>query len=426
MTFDPYRVDVSSDFIWQAPAELQSRIELVRLVSKPTAEHSIGDKLRQAINATHLDVKLNQLVTPGDRVALAVDPQTPSLIPLLKALLSELILLGADLRESKIVLPEHANKIASSIQSALSSDTALSEIQVILHHGTDRSAISYLGANEAGDPIYMARALADADVVIPLFTSHVERNGQQTVEANFLYRNFAGTLLAEPVKDRKREKQKPLTLEKTNEKQSSQAAHEAFWLLGVLYGIAVAPGAGGEAEFIFAGNHKQLDQAMTKAQSNWMCRRVAPAGLVIAEISGGIEQQNWEAVGRALELSSELTESGGIVVLLCDVADSKASRKSFQTACKRGAVAKAGEDHGVSVFASALDAVRGSNPVFLKSQLTEEVTEDLGMGFISKPAELSRLIERLPRTILIRDAQHVRLETDSSPNSPLHQGAHVN
>ena len=69
-------------------------------------------------------------------------------------------------------------------------------------------------------------------------------------------------------------------------------------------------------------------------------------------------------------------------------------------------------------FALALEELSEGNPIFLRSQLSEEETEELGIGFVSKPAELNRLIEKQPRCILIRDAQHIQIAADALASEP--------
>ncbi len=411
LVLDPYRVEFPGDFVWQVPSELQGQVELLRRSSANVSESPLAERLDLAMNAPHLDVRLSQLVTPGDRVTLAIDPHTPSLIPLLAMVLSELVRFEAELPESFIVLPAHAAKIAEAIRASVAEVEALREIKVILHNATDRSAIAYLGANEVGEPIYMARALAEADVVIPIFAADGGETGRPGNAARFLHRYFAGTIIAEPDKDREPRKRKPEREPKPSPKQSARDAEEAYWQLGVLYGMVVSAGAGGEADCIIAGAEPLLDKAIADAQRNWICPAIAPAGLVIAEVSGGVDQQNWGSVARALQLAKELTEPNGIIVLLSDLAEGEISRRAMRAATRGSeAHSQPGEDHGVSAFAVALKSVRGANPVFLRSQLSEEATEDLRMGFVSKPAELSRLVERQPRCILIRDAQHVQID----------------
>jgi hypothetical protein len=416
---DPFRIEWSTDFCWQVPEELRDRIELVGRQIGSEAEIGLRELFERAMNDPTVEVRLQQLVTPGDRVALAFDPSTPMVLPLLELLLGELKQQNASLEELCIVLPANGKDVAAAIRAWTESSDAFRDVKIVLHDQNDRSAIAYLAANVEGEPIYVAKALADADVAIPVFSSSGGGKPRAGSTARFLYRNFAGAEPSETADKVTHAKRKP-TRESTSSTKERDA-EEAFWQLGILYALVVTPGVGGSAARIVGGSPAQLDAAIAEAAGQWKVERVAPAGLVIAELSGGVDQQNWQAAARALRNAAQLAAPEGIIVLLSDVSEGQI-RKAASAKSRSSKFANRMEiDPGAVEFISALEEVRSASGIFLRSQLSEEVTEDLGMGFISKPAELNRLIERQPRTILVRDAQHVLLRSLQSAPSSLSQ-----
>lgn len=412
MTLAPFHVRLTDEFDWQIPSELQSRVDLVRATSTEIDPAPLSSSLEMALNAPKLDVKFAQLITPGDRVALAVDPRTPGLVAVVVEIVRQLAQLQASLAESSLVFPQSAKEIAASVRTALNAEGTLNEIQIILHDAVDRSAIAYIGATADGDPIYVARALADADVVIPLFAATDFRAGRKGAAASFMYRHFSGTVGDESAKPSEPKKNK--SNRKEAAKHFERDVNEAYWQLGVLYGVLVSAGRGSTAGQIFAGSSEDLDRAVNVCKQNWNCPEIAPAALVIAEVSGGIDQQHWGAVKAALEIAKEYAAPQGMIVLLSDVKGLEAGRslgREVRRAKKAPQATGKLDDFGA--FALALEEVSEGNPIFLRSQLSEEETEELGIGFVSNPAELNRLIEKQPRCILIRDAQHVQIAADA-------------
>lgn len=412
LTLDPFRIRFSTEFDWAIPDELRNQVELLRAPRVDVQHAPLAERLERALSDPKLEVTLAQLVTPGDRVALAVDPHLPGLLEVLVEMVRELASLNASLAESCIVLPQQATAVAEIIRATLRGEGALGDIQVVLHDAVDRSALAYLAANAAGEPIYVAKALADADVVIPVFAASGQNAFRTEMAARFVHRCFSGEIPSEPNKPTEARKRK--TDRAAEMQQQEQDAREAYWQLGAMFGVVVGPGVEGQAGRIVAGSSAELDRAAIASAREWEAPVVAPAGLVIAEVSGGIDQQNWGAAARALETARELCAPAGMIVLLTDVAEGAADRKALRAAqrqAKKGRSAASGDD--LASFAAAQGESREGNPVFLRSQLNEETTEEMGMGFVSKPSELNRLIERQARCILIRDAQHVRLSLDA-------------
>lgn len=417
VTLDPFRVHFSDEFDWLIPSELRSRLDIV----SPTTVHEdrapLAERMERALNDPSLEVNLAQLVTPGDRVAIAVDPHTPSLIEVLHELLRELARLQVSMAESCIVLPAHAKAIAASIRSMTATDAGSSEVAIHLHDAADRSAIAYLAATAEGEPIYIARPLADADVVIPIFAASGENAARTGIAARFLYRCFSGAPSVESGEPNELRKRKPDRAREA--KQIEHDANEAFWQLGVLFGVMIGAESGGNAGQIFAGSPSQLDRAVTASQRDWECAAVAPATLVIAEVSGGVDQQHWSAAAQALNLARELATPEGMIVLLTDVAAGEISRKALRASRRKSKSGAASDDlDEIGAFSAALNSSGDSNPIFMRSQLSEEATEELGIGFVSKPSELNRLIERQTKCVLIRDAQHVQLSMRAFSTPP--------
>lgn len=402
----PIRVNYASGFDWQPSVEVACRIEAVEEASHADPSFGLLDVFDRAVHCGTSSIQLSQLVTTGDRVAIALDPSTPCLMSLLPLLLAELARLGASIGDTMITIPSRNEILAESIRTWLASSSEFSTIKVMLHTQEDRGAIAYIGATALGHPIYFAKALVEADVVIPLFSTASMGEAAQGTLARFLYQGFAFVESGEPDVRRPSRQRKERNFPPAP--GWSQEAEEALWQLGILYGIAVSPGRSGAPVKITAGSQAELESAIKSSTAAWARERTSPAQLVLAELSGGAEQQNWDAAARAVRTASEVTASEGIVVLLTDLVLSENDRRAKRRAESSKGKRSQEVESGIAIFLKALEDCRGSRGIFLRSRLSEEDTEELGMGYLSKPAELDRLLEKHSRSILIRDAQHVR------------------
>jgi hypothetical protein len=150
-------------------------------------------------------------------------------------------------------------------------------------------------------------------------------------------------------------------------------------------------------------------------QAEWSRRSPRLVDLVIANISGGADAQNWENVGRALASAESLLEEGGAVVICSNIEQppgeslgrligsddlDKAARKIFH-------------DHAadsVPAWHAARALQRG--PVYFLSRLDAATVEDLGFAPVSGMDELVRLVGHHESCVVIDDSQHAVVAVD--------------
>jgi hypothetical protein len=140
----------------------------------------------------------------------------------------------------------------------------------------------------------------------------------------------------------------------------------------------------------------------------WLRQSPRQVNLVIANISGGSEAQNWQNVGRALASAEPLLDEGGAVVICSNLEQppgeslgrligsddlEKTERKIFR-------------DHGedsVPAWHAAKALRRG--PVYFLSRLDDETVEDLGFAPVESVDDLARLVGRHESCVVIDDSQ---------------------
>ena len=170
--------------------------------------------------------------------------------------------------------------------------------------------LSYLAADDKGDPIYINRHLVDADVVLPIGCMRLSSTpGYFGVNAA-IYPTFSDTATI----DRFRATDADPSSDEVACRRRD--ADEIAWLLGVLLTIQVVPAAAGGVLHIVAGTADSVERrGAMLCKAAWEYEVPHRAPLVVAAIEGPDEQQTWENVGRAIAAASRVVADDGTIAL---------------------------------------------------------------------------------------------------------------
>ena len=105
---------------------------------------------------------LGAAIVAGDRVALAVDPNVPCLVEVIRGVaeaLSHTDAAGIDV----VLWDEATDRTVDAIGEEFGDS-----IGVTRHQSSDRGHLRYVAADESADPIYLSQRLVDADFVLPI------------------------------------------------------------------------------------------------------------------------------------------------------------------------------------------------------------------------------------------------------------------
>jgi nickel-dependent lactate racemase len=183
---------------------------------------------------------------------------------------------------------------------------------------------------------------------------------------------------------------------------------EAAWLLGVQIVLRLVPGAGDSILQVLAGEAGAVAKGGRQAcESAWLYHVPRRAGLVVAAIEGGPQEQTWENFGRALSVALAAVEDEGAIVLCTDLqrAPGPALRRLAEAEDDPAALRHIRRERSPdAVSASLLLEARQRAQVFLLSGLDEETVEDLGVGYVTAVDEIDRLCEQYESCVLLGDA----------------------
>jgi nickel-dependent lactate racemase len=379
---------------------------LVAQYGPPTAEPL--DDVAAAMAATLVEPidfpPLCRTIVPGDRIAIVLDhalPQAPALVAGLVQSLCEADIVPDDITVVWTAGENGGDGIDPREQLP---DEIAARVQFLIHDPADQDALRYLAVSSENQPIYLNRAIQDADVVLPIGCLRAESaagyHGIHSVlfptysDTEALGRYHAASNEDSEVPRRRRQKE----------------TDEAAWLLGVTTSIQVIPGAGGSILKILAGDPKGVRaEGHRQLAAVWQHEVNERAQLVIAGIEGDARSQTWENVARAVTAALEAVEDGGIIAVCCELANAPGKALQQLALCDDYKAARheiLRQRSADAVPAAQLLAAMQRARIFLLSQLDDEVVSELGLGPVADETEIVRLGNCCDSCILLAAAQY--------------------
>jgi nickel-dependent lactate racemase len=340
---------------------------------------------------------------PGDRIAIALDFDVPQADAIVAGIIQVLLEGHAEPEMITVVCAPGYNSSGEADWSPtqLVPEDIREKVLVEHHNPADKANLAFLGPAQDHSPIYFNRRVCEADVILPVSTKKLADTLGYVGVHGGLFPTFSDTetqtrfYSAKSVSDVEQSAQR--------RKESQQAAFQ----LGVQFTIQVIPGPGNSVLHIVAGECETVAvEGERLCRAAWLHRVPAEASLVVATIEGGPDQQTWENAARALHAASVMVQQDGAIVLCTELACPPGP------ALQRLAVGDEdrmyddirGLETPDAIAASMLLVAREQARVYLLSKLDSETVEDLGVGFVSDPEDVSRLSERHESCILLGNA----------------------
>ncbi|MCH2183167.1 MAG: lactate racemase domain-containing protein [Mariniblastus sp.] len=329
---------------------------------------------------------LSDAIFPGDQVAIALHPDVPSGRDIAQAVIEYLLAHGISAGDLTLV---------SARQMELAGPDSPAEMNYVVHDREDDQAVSYLAANQAGQPVKINRCLFDADVIIPITC----RDHPATF--NDIYPEFSH---AETIQRYQQEKEN-----RAEQRGEIRLANEH---LGVFIALNVVGGPGDEVRSVLFGEKEQADRtAETLARDIWSVSAQEEVPLVIATIEDEVENQTWEQFCRALLAAHDVSPGDGQIVICTELDEppDDETRRLLAMPFEAEVPGEAQPPGEAGDSMQRLVHILRERQVFLQSGLAAEEVEELGLGPINQPDEFRRLVQRVDRGILLRDAHKVEV-----------------
>lgn len=368
----------------------------------------VASAVRSALQEPLEFPPVQQMIIPGDQVTIVLSPeivQAPMLVNCVLDHLAEHGISGPDQitlllppRPESQDMPGGPDELASCVEGRAS---------LVTHVPGDQTQLRYLGVSPYRYPVYLNRALVEADAVILMGAAQLDSTLAYHGPQAALYPTYAD----EPVLRRYRSPRAVLPGDECDARVRNEVERINLQL-GVRFTIQVVPGIGEEILHVVAGDIDAVTAATRRlCEDAWGFEVPHRVGLVVATMTGPPSQHTWDHVGRALANAMLVVEENGAVVLCTDLdqppspgiqalADHADVQDAVPWICR-----KRPED---IMPALAITRLLDHARVYLLSGLEESLVEDLEMTVVADPSEVARLTSRSDSCLILADAHRLR------------------
>ncbi len=345
---------------------------------------------------------LSDSVFPGDRVAIALQNGIAHPEPILSSLLEPLweanvapadVVIVVSRRTAKqlgfsndqldqVVDPEGQGQPA--IQHL---ELGGEQISIQIHHGEYDASVAYLMANEDGDAMHVNRLLVDADVILPVGCPTA---GEDSRQVDCLYPEFGSAAVQE----------------RFRQGIGSQGARLneielANNTLGSFFSIQIVTGPGDEIRQIICGARDDVTRE-ARAETNKLWEFECPGAVEVSvgTIETAPTDQTWDDFAQAVITASRVSAANAPIVIWSDIREkpNRRVRKACLSQFEEGISTRLSQEW------QHMAAIINERPIYLKSQLTRNEVEQLGIGYIESVDEVIRISEPHASGLLLRDA----------------------
>lgn len=375
----------------------------------PPPVGDVGAEVQQALAAPLEFPRLSAALVPGDRVVLALDRGIPQLGEVLRAVWQVLAEAGIQPQDLLLLQPaslmrrEHVDPrgcLPAEIRAAVSWK---------IHDPATEHSTGYLATSLAGDRVYLAREVLDADFVLPI--------GRMAYDPVVGYRGAASVFypgLSNPQAFARAHGQGHSELRPEDDRPLRHLVDEAAWLLGVQFGVQVVPAAGRGVASVLAGSMEStFREGRRQLDAGWRISRTERSETVVAAVTPADGVTSWEDVGAAIEAARGLVTRGGRIILLTDLKDLPGPGLEMVRGRQSPADAlqplrrEAPPDLVLATqWAQAADWAS----IYLLSGLESDLVEDLFAIPLEHEREVGRLLEGTEDGLVIGSAQYVHSE----------------
>ncbi len=365
-----------------------------------TERVGIESLLQKALDAPVDYPSLTECIFPGDRIAILVQKGLPAARETLESLIRVLEASRIETDNILVVITPPMMRTFDLVEFAdadpetkmpttyrMKSDSRDNPLRFDVHATDDVHSSSYLAANEQGNPVYVNRSLCDSDVILPL--SYMTPNKKLS---DCLYPEFSTD------ETRERYRKKDDTLEQRM--AESELANDA---LGLFFSIELISRPGDVIDDVVCGSRTEIRKiASDMLKSRWNVASDVDSDVVVTTIESSAESATWSNVVRAVNSAASVVE-GGPIVVWSELADKPNSKIKLACSAQFEGSVPDSLPKKLQHFASILC----ERPVYLKSKLSQNVVEGLGLGFVESAESVERIVRPFDKPLLIRDG-HLR------------------
>ena len=354
------------------------------------------DLVTRALSAGGPGPPLAAHVVPGDRVAIALSGWIPETAAVLDAI-------GGCLGSGGVAAGDTTILAAAPLDAAA---TAVVPAAAVAFDPAVESATAYLAADAEARPLYLSRALVDADVVIAI--------GGFGWDAALGGRSPEGELWPAFGRLENREALTVAIARRGREALGDwrDALHDITWQLGVSASLRLVAGRQGSLHAACFGLPEEATGLARQAAAAWRQSIDEPADLAVTTLSAS--SRGFAGVVRAAAAASRVTLPDATIVVVTGMV---AAPGIVLTRWRQGAALGPLLREAVATGDQTLvaDAVEtrllarslGERRLVLLSSLEEAMVEDIGFGHAADAAVIERLANRAEQVVVLHEADRM-------------------
>jgi len=371
-----------------------------RVVDRTGPEGVVGDEARRlvmaAVAAPPHGPPLEAHVVPGDRVVVALAGAVPQADAVVAAIHERLVAAGVAPDDVRVL--QSAGLDSTAVAPALAS--------AIPFDPSREADTAYLAADDEGRPLYMARALVDADVVVAV--------GGWGWDAAIGGRSPEGELW--PTFSRLDCRRRfDLALARRGRQALPDwrsGAQEATWQLGICASLRLVAGRRDTLHAACFGLPDEAARQARAAAAAWCPDVEEPVELAVATLSRPVS--GFGAITRAVAAAARVTHPAGTICVASRVATGPGMvflrwrqgaplRRLVHEAVASGDPTLVADAIETRLFARAL----GERRLVLLSDIGETETEELGFGCATGPEALEKLFHHAESVAVLHEADRM-------------------
>lgn len=334
-------------------------------------------------------------IVPGDRIVLAVADRLPQDQDVLEAVIGCLSDAGADTSVIEVLRPWSGRL-----------EPVTAGVTTSIFNPEHENDTAYLAADEKADPLYMARALVDADVVVSI--------------GSFGWNAALGGMATEgelwPVFSRREASDQLMRALAMRPRAAHRAwrstARDVLWQMGVIAELRLVAGHGSSLVEAAFGLPTAAASTVRKAAYAWRPAITKAASLTIASLSDPLA--GLDSLARAVAAASRTTFLDGTV---CVVGRLSAEPGVVFSRWRQGVdlqplIREAVRSREAALVADALFTRQiaralGARRLVLLSDLLESTLDGLDIGYASSPEDVDRLCHAAESVIVLHEADRM-------------------
>ena len=350
---------------------------------------------------------LESALVPDDRVVIVLDRGVPSAAEILLGTWTSLAAAGVDPANVLVLQPASMTEPSPEDPRRLMPPQIREQIGWKIHDPTADNGTGYLASSAAGERLYLAREVLDADFVLPISRLGYDAMlGRRELTSAF----FPG--LSNPEAFAKAIGQGHQELGPDDERPLRQLVNEIAWLLGIQFAIQVLPSRShaGMARVLMGNTDRVAEQGKSLLDEQWRVTLDQRGETAVIAIPRSGDATSWNDLGAAVATAQKLVVQGGRIIVLSDLAaptgagiDLIRASRSAKSALQPLRKAAPPDVLAASQLASAADWAS----IYLLSRLDAQVVEETFMTPLEHAREATRLLETCDGCIVLPGAQHL-------------------